>query len=500
MAAAVAIACCVWWTKKFAKSKPHPLPPGPPGLPILGNLPFIEPDFHRYVAKLSQIYGPIIKLQFGRRVCIIISSPSVAKEVLKDHDAIFANRDIPVAAMLGRYGGRNIVWTHNGPNFRKLRKLVVREIMSNPSLDAGYELRRGEIRKMVKELHGKVGSTVNLGEQIFHTTLNVMINMLWSSSLNGEEGRKLMIEFKKRLHEFVGLLGSPNVSDLFPLLTSFDLQGIQSKTKKILAWFYDNVFESVIVERTKMGEGQKNEEHNDFLQLLLDANQRGGDDKTSISMNEIKALLLDMLIGGSDTIPTTVEWAMTELLRHPDKMKIAVEELDTVVGNQNIVEESHLPRLPYVEAVAKETLRLHPAAPLLVPHMPSETCIVAGYTVPKHSRIFINAWAIQRDPEFWENPLRFEPERFLKDKERANYQGNNFYFFPFGSGRRICVGIPMAERMVGYELAVLLHSFDWKLPGGIMPDTKDKLGLVLSKAESLTAIPVARLSDSLLYQ
>lgn len=293
-AAALAIACCSWWARKiFTKRKPpHPLPPGPPGVPILGNLPFIQPDFHQYVLELSKIYGPIIKLQLGRKVCIVVSSPSLAKEVLKDHDAIFANHDTPVAAIAGMYGGHDIVWTPNGPNFRKLRKLVVREIMSNRSLDACYELRRREIRRTVKDVYGKVGSSVDLSEQIFQTALSVMISMLWGGSLDGEEGRMLTIEFRKRLHEFVGLLGSPNISDLFPVLTSFDLQGIQSKTKKHLAWFYE-IFESVIVQRTEIGEGQEKEERKDFLQQLLEVNQRG-DHKTSISMNEIKAVLLVM--------------------------------------------------------------------------------------------------------------------------------------------------------------------------------------------------------------
>ncbi|XP_022754762.1 cytochrome P450 76C4-like [Durio zibethinus] len=171
---------------------------------------------------------------------------------------------------------------------------------------------------------------------------------------------------------------------------------------------------------------------------------------------------------------------------------IACEELETVVGNQNIVEESHLPRLLYLEAVAKETLRIHPAAPLLVPHMPSKTCVVAGYTIPKHSRV---AWATQRDPEFWEGPLEFEPERFLKDTEKGNYVGNNFHFFPIGSGRRTCVGIPLAEKMVAYVLAVLVYSFEWELP-----DIKEKLRFVLSKVESLAAIPIARLSIPQLYR
>ncbi|XWS61026.1 hypothetical protein CRYUN_Cryun07bG0090400 [Craigia yunnanensis] len=371
--------------------------------------------------------------------------------------------------------------------------------MSKRSLDACYLLRRRKIRQMVKDIYGKVGSSVNLGEQISLTTLNVMISMLWGDSLDGEEGRRHGSELRKRLEEFVRLFGAPNVSDLFPVLTRFDLQGIQSKSKKHLLWFYD-IFQSVIINRTKIGEGNKKEEiSKDFLQQLLELNERG-DDKTSLSMNEVKALLLDMMVGGTDTIPTTIEWAMTELLRHPDKMRRVVEELETVVGNQNIMEESHLPRLLYLEAVVKETLRIHPVIPLLMPHMPSKTCIVAGYTIPKHSRIFFNAWAIQRDPEFWEDPLQFEPERFLKDIEKGNYRGNNFHFFPFGSGRRICVGIPLAEKMVGHVLGVLVHSFEWKLPDGIKPDTKEKFGIVLKKMEPLVAMPVARLSNLEQYQ
>ncbi|XVE64103.1 hypothetical protein DITRI_Ditri07aG0074700 [Diplodiscus trichospermus] len=498
MTAMLAVVCCAWLAKKLARSKLPPLPPGPPGAPILGNLPFIQPDLHQYFAKLSQIYGPIIKLQMGRKVWIIISSPSLAKEVLRDHDAIFANHDPPAGTVVGMYAGNDILFTANGPEFRKRRKLVVHDVMSNRSLDNYYEIRRREIRKLVKDIYGKVGSSIHVGEEIFQTNLSVMISTLWGGSLDGEEGSRLRIECRKRVQEFLELVGAPNISDLFPVLAPFDLQGIESKTKKHVAWFYD-VFQSVIIQRTKSGElGKKS---HDFLQQMLELQQQGDDHKNSLSMNEVKALLLDLLIGGTDTISTTTEWAMTELMRHPDKMTRVVEELDKVVGNQKIVEESHLPRLQYLQAVIKETLRIHPPAPLLIPHGPSKTCIVAGYTIPKHSSVFINAWAIQRDPEFWENPFQFEPERFLNESDqKVNYLGNSFQFLPFGSGRRICPGLLMAEKTVSYFLAILVHSFEWKLPDGEMLDIKDKLRLVLSKLEPLTAIAVPRLSTPLQYQ
>ncbi|PPR90650.1 hypothetical protein GOBAR_AA30031 [Gossypium barbadense] len=291
----------------------------------------------------------------------------------------------------------DIVWRSNGPELHKLRKLVVSEIMSNKGLNACYEFRRREIRHVVKNIHGKIGSLINLSEQIFLTTFNITVNMLWGGSLNGEESN-LLLEFKDRFEEFPRLMAELNVSDMFPVLRPFDLQGIESKAKKNISWFYE-FFESVIEQRRKLGEGPKMADSKDFLQQLLELNQIG-DVKTSISMKEIKAILLSIVTGTTDTTFTTIEWAMTELLRHPDKLRRVVEELDAIIDDQNIVEEFHLPRLLYLEAVVKETLRIHPPTPLLMPHMPSETIVVAGYTIPKNSNIFFNVWAIQRDTQF----------------------------------------------------------------------------------------------------
>ncbi|XVF53969.1 hypothetical protein PTKIN_Ptkin05aG0143300 [Pterospermum kingtungense] len=253
--------------------------------------------------------------------------------------------------------------------------------------------------------------------------------------------------------------------------------------KNNLKWI-DEILESVISQRK---EGNKPEgETKDFLHQLLELNQQ---DKSSISMEEVKALLMDMVVAGTDTASTTVEWTMTELLRHPDKMRKAVGELDRVVGQTNIVEESYLPQLVYLDAVIKETLRFHPPIPLMVPRKPSVTCTVAGYTIPEDCRVLFNTWAIQRDPEYWDDPLQFQPDRFLKDTEKGNYLGNNFHYLPFGSGRRICVGIPMAERMMKHVLAAMLHSFEWNLLG-TKPDIQEKFGIILKKTEPLVAIPI----------
>ncbi|KAH7557479.1 hypothetical protein JRO89_XS11G0162000 [Xanthoceras sorbifolium] len=290
----LAVSLYAWFIKKPFTSVP-PLPPGPPGLPLLGNLPFLPPDLHRYFAKLSKIYGPIMKLQLGRKICIVITSPSVAKQVLKDHDAIFANRDPPIAAIVSTYGGIDIAWSPNGPEWRKLRKIFVRELMSKTCLDACHALRRQEVRKMVEEVYAKVGSPINIGDQMFLTVLNVIMSMSWGGLLHGEDRSRVGFQFRQVVDEIVELWGAPNISDLFPVLARFDLQGVESKMKNLSSWF-DRFFESLINTRTKDhqdgGENKKEEKGSkDFLETLLELTQQG-DNKSSLSMNQVKVLLL----------------------------------------------------------------------------------------------------------------------------------------------------------------------------------------------------------------
>ncbi|XP_047271448.1 flavonoid 3'-monooxygenase CYP75B137 isoform X2 [Capsicum annuum] len=441
-----------------------PLPPGPKPLPLIGNLHSLDPELHIYFPSLSKTYGPICTLWLGKKVGIVITSPALAREVLKDQDTIFANRDVPAAGREATYGGKDIVWTPYGPKGRMLRKICVRDMLSASILDSVYALRRRELRQTINYFYNQVGSPVNIGEQMFLTMLNVITNMLWGGTIKG--------------------------------LSWFYLQGV-TKKMKVLVKSFDNIFESMIEQRQKLDRNGVGQESKDFLQVLLKLKDEA-DAKMPLSMTELKALLMDMVTGGTDTTSNAVEFAMAEITNKPDVMRKLQQELETVVGKDNIVEESHIQQLPYLYAVMKEVLRIHPTLPLLVPHCPSETCAVGGYTVPKGSRVFINVWAIQRDPSIWKNPTEFHPERFLDGK--WDYSGNDFSYFPFGSGRRICAGIAMAERMFMYSLASLIHSFDWKLPEGETLDLTEKFGIVLKKKVPLVALPVPRLSNPTLYE
>ncbi|PIN16381.1 hypothetical protein CDL12_10968 [Handroanthus impetiginosus] len=191
---------------------------------------------------------------------------------------------------------------------------------------------------------------------------------------------------------------------------------------------------------------------------------------------------------------------MAELLDKPHLMEKVKKELTDVVGVNNIVEESHISKLHYLDAVVKETFRLHPPLPLLVPRCPSQSCTIGGYAIPKGSRVFLNMWSIYMDPQVWENPLEFQPDRFLNDTGNFDYMRNSFQYLPFGSGRRICPGLPLAERMVMYLLATLIHSFEWILPEGEKIDLLEKFGIVMRKSKPLYAIPYQRLPYLNLYE
>ncbi|KAL7212811.1 hypothetical protein ACSBR2_015489 [Camellia fascicularis] len=198
----------------------------------------------------------------------------------------------------------------------------------------------------------------------------------------------------------------------------------------------------------------------------------------------------DLFAAGTDTTSTTLEWAMTEILHNPKILSKARAELEQTIGKGKQVEESDITRLPYLQAIIKETFRLHPPAPLLLPHKVETDVEVCGFTVPKGAQVLVNAWAIGRDPSIWENPNLFMPERFLGSQ--VDVRGKDFELIPFGAGRRICPGLPLATRMVHLMLGSLINSFDWKLEDGIAPEDmkmEEKFGFTLKLAQPLHAIP-----------
>uniref|UniRef100_A0A0D6QT91 Cytochrome P450 n=1 Tax=Araucaria cunninghamii TaxID=56994 RepID=A0A0D6QT91_ARACU len=466
------------------EKKRRRLAPGPPGWPIIGNLPQLGDKPHQSLFLLAQKYGPLMTLKLGSTKTLVVSSPSMAREVLKDNDQTFSSRTINVGARTFSYQGTTLVWSPYGPRWRLLRKICNFEIFSAKKLDALQHLRREEVFRTIDSIYedSKRSKTVNIGARAFMTSLGLVGKMICSKDVF-HPGSKQAVEFKDMVWGVLKLTGTPNLSDFFPFLERFDLQGLNRKMRN-LANRFDAMFDKIIEERLAKsnGIGEK-----DFLQVLLDLRI----DDTEFNLQDIKGMLMDMFIAGTDTTSVTIEWVMAELLRKPDVMCRVKAELDDVVGAERRMEESDIANLPYLRAVVKEVFRLHPAAPLIIPRRADKSCEIGGYLVPENTQVFVNVWGIGRDPRIWKDPLSFNPDRFLECD--IDYRGQDFELLPFGAGRRICIGLPLAHRMIHFVVGSLLQAFNWSIPDDDSLDMSEVFGITLQKAVPLRAVPSPRL-------
>eukprot|EP00253_Pinus_taeda_P000359 PITA_00359 len=472
------------------------LPPGLPGWPIVGNLFQLGKNPSESFFHLAQKYGPLMSLSLGMKIAVVVSSPAMAKEVLKTHDHVLAGRIVnQVARSLSQHKS-SFVLCQYGSRWRMLRRISNTELFSVKRLEALQYLRRDQVNGMIHQIFEesvKGSQCVNIGHTVFHSAFNLLSNMAFGTYMfdphSGESG-----ELKEAITKLMLLHTTPNLGDYFPFLQFLDLQGVFHQAvicRKKVHDIIDKFIEDRLATRGKSSD-RSDDGKKDLLDVLLD--MRSGE----FTVTDIRGYLQDIFQAGSDTTSSTIEWAMAELIRNPEKLKRAQAELEEVVGLNRLVEESDAERLPYIRAVVKEVFRLHPAVPLLVPHRADSRCEIAGFVIPKHSSILVNVWGMGRDPQIWNNPLKFMPERFLDDTEMrsVDYRGQNFELIPFGAGRRMCVGLPLATRMIHVVLASLLHSFEWAPPKGMSAeevDMTENFGLTLQKAVPLEAIPTPRL-------
>ncbi|KAL5976003.1 hypothetical protein ACLOJK_020333 [Asimina triloba] len=313
-------------------------------------------------------------------------------------------------------------------------------------------------------------------------------------------------DMQKVVHEALMLMGTANLSDYIELFRNLDVQGLKKRSEDAHRRF-DALVEKIIREHEETRQARGREEEDgpgpgvkDVLDVLLDASE---DESAEVKLtrDQIKAFLLGIFVGGTDTSSITIEWALSELISHPDKLAKARAEIDSIVGNQRLAEESDVPSLPYIQAIVKETFRLHPTIPLILREC-TDACKINGYDIPAHSQVFISVWTIGRDPKYWDSPLEFRPERFMPSKESDGHhrscgidvRGQDFQLVPFGSGRRGCPGTNLALHVIHTTVALMVQCFDWKLGNGEVVDMTEGRGLALPRAQPLVCVPIARLN------
>ncbi|XP_022734514.1 premnaspirodiene oxygenase-like [Durio zibethinus] len=437
------------------------LPPGPWKLPVIGNMHLLAGSLpHHSLRDLAKKFGPLMHLQLGEISNIVVSSPQTAAEVMRTHDIIFANRPHPDFANILLYNSTDIVFSPYGDYWRHLRKICVLEMLSSKRVQSFSPIRKEEVSKMVRVISSKAGSPVNLSNMLYSLTYEIVSRTAFGGKCND-----LKDEFALLFREILWFASGFTLVDLFPSVKFLQfLSGLRPKLEK-LHRKVDKILDNVINEHKASKETPKSSERelDDLLDVLLTL-QENGDLEFPLTTNNIKAVILDVFVAGSDTSFTTLEWAMSELLKNPRVMQRAQAELRQVFNGKGNVDVEGLRELKYLKLVIKEALRLHPPVPLLVPRECSKRCKINGYDIPVKSRVIINAWAIGRNSDYWSEADRFYPERFVDSS--IDYKGADFEFIPFGAGRRMCPGMVYGIANVELPLAQLLYHFDWKLQGG----------------------------------
>ncbi|KAB1207046.1 Isoflavone 2'-hydroxylase [Morella rubra] len=436
------------------------LPPGPPSLPIFGNLHLLKMPLHRTFHLFSQKYGQIFTLRFGSRLVIVVSSPSLVEECFTKNDIVLANRPPSLVAKHLGYDQTTVVNAPHGDHWRNLRRIGAIEIFSNSRLNSFIGIRRDEVNHLLCKLSHNASQTfarVELKSIFSELTFNIIMRMVagkryyaYGGEVKEEEKAK---EFREIILEVFENSGASNPAEYVSVLRLIDYKGLEKKIRKL---------------------GKRSDA---FLQGL---SMRRGPEYYSDQI--IKGLVMSLLLAGTDTSAVTLEWAMSNLLNHPDVLKKARAELDSQIGQEKLVEEPEVSRLHYVQNIISETLRLYPAAPLLVPHMSSSDCTIGGYDVPSNTMILVNAWAIHRDPTVWDDATSFKPERYESGQEHTHK------LMPFGTGRRACPGAGLAQRTIGLTLASLIQCFEWERVSVEEVDMTEGNGISMPKAVALEAM------------
>nr|GMD32275.1 cytochrome P450 71A1-like [Ipomoea batatas] len=426
---------------KYLRRRKLHLPPGPKPWPIIGNLNLIGTLPHRSIHDLSLKYGPIMQLRFGSFPVVVGSSVEMAKIFLKTMDINFVDRPKTAAGKYTTYNYSDITWSPYGPYWRQARRMCLMELFSAKRLDSYEYIRSQELKSILGELYtaSSAHKPILLKDYLSTLSLNIISQMvLGKNYLNESEGAIVSPnEFKKMLDELFLLNGVLNIGDSIPWIDFLDLQGY-IKRMKALSKKFDRFLEHVVDEHNarRVAEGGSFVAK-DMVDLLL---QLADDPSLEVKLERhgVKGFTQDLLAGGTESSAVTVEWAFSELLKKPE------------------------------QAIVKETMRLHPVGPMLAPRLCREDCKVAGYDIPKGTRVLVSVWTIGRDSTLWDDPNEFIPDRFIGND--IDVKGCDFKLLPFGAGRRMCPGYSLGLKVIQASLANLLHGFNWKLPNDVTPD------------------------------
>ncbi|KAI7733616.1 hypothetical protein M8C21_016006 [Ambrosia artemisiifolia] len=489
---------------KFTSSKLlPPLPPGPTPLPYIGSIISMlrnKPTFRWIHRMMDEMNTKILCVRLGNVYVISVSDPKIALEFLKDIDRIFSSRPDSMSAYLTSDGYLDTVLAPMGDHWKMMKKVLSSEILSVARHKWLLNKRREEddniLRYINNQCQKNIGFMINglvnvriIGQQY---SSNMIRKLMFGSRYFGK-GREDSgpgeeeIEHADSLSTILGYVYAFCVTDYIPCLrwiTDFDGHEKGIRKAILTARKYQD---PLIDERIQQWKDGVRAEQEDLLDIFINLNN------PPLNVGEIKVQILDLILAAYINVSNNIEWAMGEMMNNPRLFDKAVHELDMVVGMDRLVQESDLHSLNYIKACVKEALRLHPVAPFNLPHVTTADSTVAGYFIPKGSHVMVSRIGLSRNPEVWDDPLTFNPDRHMSGSKEVVLTDNNLHTFSFSTGLRGCPGVLLGSTMTTMLLARLVQGFTWELPPNEPHvDLKENLH-DLAKAKPLFALAKPRL-------
>ncbi|KAH7671811.1 phenylalanine N-monooxygenase protein [Dioscorea alata] len=441
-------------------------------------------------------------IRLGNVHVIVVNSPELACEFLKKNDAVFASRPITMATEYSGRGFLSVVIAPWGDQWKKMRRVIASEVMSHKRFRSMAKMRVEEADNLVRYIQHQSEANdqvIDVRKSLRYYCGNIIRRMIFGCrhfGMGAKDGGpgpgQEEIEHVEAAFTVLSLIYAFCASDFMPSLRILDIDGhekIMKKALKVINKYHDPIIEERM--RRWRTDGGVDDEPEDILDVFISLKDNKG--KPLLTMEEIKAQAGELILATVDNPSNTVEWAMAEMLNQPDILRKAIEELDRVVGADRLVEESDFPNLPYLKACTREALRLHPLAPFNLPHVSTTNTTVAGFFIPKGSQVLLSRVGLGRNPKVWEDPMRFNPDRHLNEKN-VELAEPDLRFISFSAGRRGCMGAPLGTMMTYMLLARVLHAFTWSLPAGEESVNLSEEELSLFMAKPLHAFAKPRLS------
>ncbi|KAJ1687156.1 hypothetical protein LUZ63_018546 [Rhynchospora breviuscula] len=468
--------------------------PGPRGIPVFGSIFSLTRGLpHRTLARLSKSHSAtqLMAFSIGSTRAVVSSDPSVAKEILTH--PCFADRPLKRSARELMFA-RAIGFAPSGTYWRMLRRIASAHLFAPRRIAAHEPGRQYDCDVMLQGIESEMACTgsVKLRYHLQGAALNNIMGSVFGKRYDLSKENADAEVLKQMVLEGFDLLGAFNWSDHLPWLAKFfDLSRIQKRCGDLVPRVRKLVAK-IIDEHRLARDGNEVQlcDKADFVDVLLSLE---GDDK--LSEDDMVAVLWEMIFRGTDTTALLTEWAMAELILHPTIQYKLRTEIDSVVGSTGTVNDADVARMPYLQAVVKETLRMHPPGPLLswARLSTDDVQLSNGMVVPAGTTAMVNMWAITHDSSIWPNSHKFDPTRFIVPRDvDVDIRGGDLRLAPFGAGRRVCPGKNLGIVTVGLWVAKLVHHFEWGPAGSDPVDLSELLKLSLEMKNPLTAVATAR--------